>query len=84
MGLQLSWPQICEAMVQGESLAWKPIQGEVQKRALFLGSQRLHGDCSVAVCLAEQRGDIRVEVGQVVNGFVDSFVCSLRSTKHKH
>jgi hypothetical protein len=84
MGKQLLWSQIREAMLQGESLAWKPIPGEVQKRALFLGSQRLHNDCSLRVCLAEQQGDIRVEVGQVVNGFVDSFVCSLRSTKHKN
>ena len=75
---RLSWQEIREEMIRGVTLAWKPTPAEVQKRALFLGTRRLHSDCSLAACMAEQRGDIRVEVGEVTNGMIDSFVCSLQ------
>ena len=76
---RLSWEEIRDEMIRGVPLAWKRTPGEVQKRALFLGTRRLHSDASLIVTAAETRGDIRVEVGEVTNGMVDSFVCSLRS-----
>lgn len=76
---RLTWDEIRNEMIRGVPLAWKRTPGEVQKRALFLGVRRLHSDASLIVTTAETRGDIRVEVGEVTNGMIDSFVCSLRS-----
>lgn len=78
IGHRLSWVQIRDAMIRGESLVWKRTPGEVQKRALFLGNRRLHSDALLIVMEAETLGYIRVEVADVTNGMADSFVCSLR------
>ena len=64
-------------MVRGVRLEWLRTPNEDHKRALFLGTRRLNkADCFV-VRAAETRGEIRAEVGQVTNGFVDSFVFRL-------
>jgi len=80
---RLSWTQIRERMKAGESLRWLPISDTPgQKRAVFIGNDRLDNDSSLEVYRAEARRELLVEAATVfANGFVEAFVGTLREVR---
>lgn len=76
---RLPWPQIRDRMKAGEQLKWLPIYDTPgQKRAVFIGKDRLDNDSSLEVHRAEARKELLVEPETKAYGFVDSFVGTLR------
>ena len=78
--IRLSWPQIRDRMKAGEPLRWLPINDTPgQKRAVFIGSDRLDNDSSLEVHRAEARGELLVQSSTVSHdGFIESYVGTLR------
>lgn len=79
---RLSWPEIRVRMKAGELLRWLPIYDTPgQKRAVFIGNDRLDNDSSLEVHRAEARRELLVEPEAKAYGFVDSFVGTLREVR---
>lgn len=78
---RLSWNCVKQRMQAGEPLRWLPIADTPgQRRAVFIGSDRLDNNSSMDIHRAEARRELIVEAATVHdNGFIEAYVGTLRS-----